>query len=446
MPGHYPLLLFLASIALLLFSIIRLKINPFLTLLGVGLLTGVGAGLPLPTVAKLLADGFGQTMGSIGIVIGLGIILGNLLADARATEQIASLLLRRVGARRAPLAMGLTSYLTSIPVFLNASFIVFMPLLRDLARRTSIPLVTLVTALMIAGITTHCIVPPTPGPLAVMGTLGLDPGPFIGWGLLVALPPSLLGLLAARRFGRQPAMQIREDETMAADAPANAGPVPSGGRSLGVLLFPILLILVGSLTAEFLPKTAAVRPYFQFLGDKNVAMLLGVALAVVALRPYRRKTLEELVAEGGANAGLLVLIVGAGGAFGAIIGGSGIADYLVRQLAALHFPLLVLGFVLTAILRGAQGSATVAALTTASLVAPMLQSAGAATGTNPLTVGLAICCGSMCCSFPNDSGFWVISRFSGLNVPQMLRAWTLTSTVAGLLGLAMTAVLDAFLT
>ncbi|AQG79053.1 GntP family permease [Spirosoma montaniterrae] len=438
MSTTYLLVVFLVAIASLLFAIIRLKINPFLVLPGVGLLTGLATGLPLPQVAKLIGDGFGQTLGSIGLVIGLGIVLGNLLADARATEQIAALLLRTVGAKRAPLAMNLTGYLVCIPVFLNAAFIVFMPLLRDLTRTTRLPLVTLVTALTIAGIATHCLVPPTPGPLAVMGTLSLAPGSFIGWSLLVALPPALVGLIAAQRFGRQAFMQIAEASGKTPVTEADGRPVPPGGLSLLLLLLPILLILIGSLTAELLPATHPARPVLAFVGDKNVAMLLGVAVAGWLLARYRRKSFEELVAEGGANAGLLILIVGAGGSFGAIINGSGIADALVQTLSALHLSLLWLGFLLTAILRAAQGSATVAAVTTASLLAPMIAPAGA----NALTVGLAICCGSMCCSFPNDSGFWVVARFSGLTVPQMLRAWTLTSTIAGVVGFAVVLLID----
>jgi GntP family gluconate:H+ symporter len=190
--------------------------------------------------------------------------------------------------------------------------------------------------------------------------------------------------------------------------------------------------------AEFLPKENSIRSVMAFLGDKNVAMLMGVAVAAVAMKPYCRKSFDELVSEGGANAGLLVLIVGAGGSFGAIINGSGIATYLVNALSSMNLSYLWLGFLLTAILRAAQGSATVAAVTTSSILAPMI----ASSGDSPVMVGLAVCCGSMCFSFPNDSGFWVISRFSGLTVPQMLRAWTLTSTLSGFLGFSCTLLLD----
>lgn len=433
----YLLPIFILSIAVLLYGIIKLKINPFLVLPAVGLLTGLASGLPLEKVTKLLADGFGQTLGSIGIVVGLGIILGNVLAHSGATEQIAKLFLRNVGSKNTALAIAITGYLVCIPVFLNAAFIVFMPLLRDLTRNTKIPLVKLVVALIMAGFATHCLVIPTPGPLAVMGTLNLNVGSFLGWSLLIAAPPALFGLVAANYFGKQASMQIMEQES-SNPAAVTTQSMPSGGLSLFVLLFPILLILVGSLMAEFLPKENSFRSVMAFLGDKNVAMLLGVAVAAITLKSYCRKTFDELVNEGGANAGLLILIVGAGGSFGAIINGSGIATYLVNVLSSMNLSYLWLGFLLTAILRAAQGSATVAAVTASSILAPML----ASSSDNPVMVGLAICCGSMCFSFPNDSGFWVISRFSGLNVPQMLRAWTLTSTLLGFLGFACTLLLD----
>ncbi|MCP1385890.1 GntP family permease [Runella salmonicolor] len=437
-PHFYPLAIFLVSITVLLFTIIRLKINPFVSLLGVGLLTGVAIGMPLDEVTKQISTGFGQTLGSIGIVIGLGIVLGNLLAEARATEQIATLLLRAVGKKNALLAVNLTGYLICIPVFLNAVFIIYMPILRDISRKTTLPLISLVTALLIGGFATHCLVMPTPGPLAVMGTLNLPSGQFIGWSLLVALPPALLGLVAAKYLIKMPHMQIAEPTGTAEAVLEDDRKKPSGGLSLLLLLFPILLILFGSVVSEMMPKGTASRQIIAFLGDKNVAMLLGVILAGVLLRPYFRKTFEELISESGASAGLLTLIVGAGGSFGAIINGSGIATALVGWLSSMNMSLLMLGFVLTAILRAAQGSATVAAVTTSSIVAPMIAVAGA----NPITVGLAICCGSMCCSFPNDSGFWVISRFSGMTVGQTLRAWTLVSTLSGFVGMGLTLLID----
>lgn len=424
-----PLILFVLAIGILLFGIIRLKINPFLVLLSVGIFTGLAAGLPITKVTKLLSDGFGSTMGSIGIMVALGILLGKVLADAGATEQIARLFLNSIGARFSILAICITGYIVCIPVFLTAAFIVFMPLLRDLSKKGNIPLIGLVTSLTIAGLATHCIVIPTPGPLAVMGNLNLPVGSFLFWALIVAIPPALAGLISAKIFSRQVFMQINTVGLDDGEYDANRSK-PSGSLSLFVLLLPILLILIGGLMAEFLPKDNSFTSLFSFIGDKNIAMLIGVAIAGLLLKKYFSKSFETLVASGGADAGLLILIVGAGGAFGSVINGSGISDHIVKLLSSWNMPLLVTAFLLTAILRAAQGSATVAAVTVSSIMAPML----ASSSENPVMIGLAICCGSICMSFPNDSGFWVISRYSGLTVPQNLRMLTLMSTITGIVG------------
>ncbi len=436
----FPIILFVCAIGVLLFGIIRLKINPFLVLLTVGIFTGLAAGLPITKVTKLLADGFGQTMGNIGIMVALGILLGKILADAGATEQIARLFLTNIGVRFSLLAICITGYVVCIPVFLTAAFIVFMPLLRDLSKKGNIPLIGLVTSLTMAGLATHCIVIPTPGPLAVMGNLNLPVGNFLLWSLVVAIPPALVGLVAARIFSKQPFMQI--DTSSFDDSAYDPNrPMPSGTLSLFVLMFPILLILIGGLMAAFLPKDHPLASVFSFLGDKNIAMLLGLALAGLLLRKYFTKSFDALVTSGGADAGLLILIVGAGGAFGGIINGSGISDQIVKLLSSWHLSLLYTAFLLTAILRAAQGSATVAAVTVSSIMAPMLMQSQE----NPVMIGLAICCGSICMSFPNDSGFWVISRYSGLTVAQNLRMLTLMSTITGIVGFLTVLLINAIL-
>ncbi|GAA4416162.1 gluconate:H+ symporter [Nibrella viscosa] len=442
--GSYLLVIFVLSILLLLVSIIRFKINPFLALLGTALITGLLCGMPPDTVTKQLATGFGQTLGGIGIVIGLGIIFGGILSESQATEQIAAMLLRTVGRKQSPLAINLTGYFASIPVFFDAAFVIFMPLLRDLSRDTRIPLVTYVTAMSIGLLTTHCLVIPTPGPLAVMGNMGLDAGAFLGLGMLIALPAALVGgLVMGRILGRHIIIENLPDpvpETPTAAVVVERR-VPSGQVSLLVLLFPILLILIGSITSQFLPVGSSGRRLMGFIGDKNVAMLAGVLVAFTTMRPYLRKTFDQLIVEGASAAGLILLITGAGGSFGSIISASGIGDYLVQSLTGFNLSLVVMGFVLTLLIRVAQGSATVSLVTASSILAPMVVPMGA----NPLIVALAICCGGMCFSLPNDSGFWVVSRFGNLTVSQTLKALTLAGTVAGLTGLVLLLILDLFI-
>lgn len=435
----YPLILFILSIIVLLFGIIRLKINPFLVLPVVGLLTGLASGLPIDKVTKQLSDGFGATLGSIGLMVGLGIILGNILSHTGATDQIARLFIKLFGTRFIYLAIGLTGYVVCIPVFFQAAFIMFLPLLRDLSRRAQVPFIGLLTALTLGCLATHCIVIPTPGPLAVMGNMSLPAGSFLAWSLLVALVPTLVGVVAARYFATQPFMQLEADNSQQTSAQTHKQ--PSGQLSLIALLLPIILILFGALCKEILPEGHFFRSLFTLAGDKNIAMMLGLIFAVFSLRKYFTKTFDEIVTTSGAEAGLLILIVGAGGAFGEVIKGTGIADELVKLLSAWHLPLLWTGFLLTAIIRMAIGSATVSAVTVSSIMAQMV----AASGENPVMVGLAICCGSVCFSFPNDSGFWVICKFSGLSVSQNLRMLTLMSGIIGVAGFITVLLINALI-
>jgi gluconate:H+ symporter, GntP family len=430
--NFYPILLFVFAIGLVLFGIIKLKINPFLILPTVGILTGLASGLPIEKITKQLGDGFGNTLGSIGLMVGLGIILGNILSQTGATEQIARLFIKFFGTRYIYLAIGLTGYVVCIPVFFQAAFIMFLPLLRDLSRKANIPFIGLLTALTLGCLATHCIVIPTPGPLAVMGNMSLPAGSFLALSLLVALPPTFVGVLAARYFAKQPFMQVVSPLSPdgAIENDHTKSEMPSGGLSLLALLLPIILILFGSLMKEFLPESNSFRALFTLIGDKNIAMLIGLAFAVFSLKKYFKKSFDETVLSSGAEAGLLILIVGAGGAFGEIIKGTGIANNLVALLSSWNLPLIWTGFLLTAIIRIAIGSATASAVMVSSIMAGMM----ANTTENPVMIGLAICCGSVCFSFPNDSGFWVIAKFSGLTVQQNLRMLTLMSGILGVVG------------
>ena len=213
------------------------------------------------------------------------------------------------------------------------------------------------------------------------------------------------------------------------DRPDTVGrPEPSMGKALITLLFPLLLILVGSISALLLDEDSPVRPVAAFFGDKNVAMLLGVVFAFLVLRGYFHKSTNEVIVEATSSAGLILLITGAGGALGNVINASGIGDYLVATMQGLSISLIVLGFVLSQVLRAAQGSTTVALVTTSAILGPLV----VGTGVSPVLVGLATCAGGIGLSLPNDSGFWVLSRYSGLSVPDTIKAWTVGGTITGL--------------
>lgn len=431
--GPILLVIFVVAIALLLLAIIKFKMNAFLALMGVSIFTGVLVNMPLNEVAGAIATGFGNTMKGVGIVIGLGIILGQILAESRAINAIAAGMLKKVGAARANLALTISGWLISIPVFQDAAFVIFMPLVRQIRKATKKPLVSLVASLGVGTIAAHALVIPTPGPVAVAGNMNLNIGSFLFYSIIVSLPATLLGGVTYAKYLEKKVLEKGGDEypmesgTADGHVEMDTTKLPSMGLSLFTLLFPLSLILVGSVAALLLPEGSAAKPYFAFFGDKNIALFIGVIVAILLLRKYFTKSTEDVIKEATISAGLIFLITGAGGSFGTVINGSGIGKYLVDSLSVFNISLITLGFILSQVLRSAQGSTTVALVTTSSILGPMV----VGSGVSPVLVGLAICAGGIGMSLPNDSGFWVLSNYSGLNVKDTIKAWTVGGTIVG---------------
>lgn len=436
------MIVFLVGIALLMLMIIKFKINPFLSLLFTAIVIGVGGQLPLDSIASHLASGFGSTMTSIGIVIALGIILGQLLYETGGTEEIANLALRTVGVKHSAIALCITGVIVAIPVYFDAAFVILVAIAKQLSEKTKIPLARYVTALGVGLIIGHCVIIPTPGPMAVAGNVAAPLGPFVAYSLIIAVPAALVGgvlysRLTVKKFFPEQCGHELTDVSFEAGHSADRCP---GGLAVGLILLPILLILAGTIVSALLPEGSTVATVCAFVGDKNVALFIGVVVAMIALRKYFKRPLEEMMAEAGAQAGMVLLITGAGGSFGAIINATGIGDYIVTTMQNFNVPLILLAFILSQILRAAQGSATVALVTTSAILAPSITAMGA----SPVLVGLAICCGSIGLSLPNDSGFWVINRFSGFSFSQTMKGWTIGGFVAGLTGLAIVLILSLF--
>lgn len=440
--GTRLLLVFAASIILLLVAIIVFKINPFLALLGTAIITGFLAGMPIEQISPTLTQGFGKTLGGIGIVIGLGIILGQLLAEANATQQISRSLLKAVGNKNAPLAVNITGYLASIPVFADAALVIFMPLVRQLSRVTKRPFILYAVSLGIGLMVTHSMVLPTPGPLAVADNMGLNIGVFLGYAVIVSIPASLAGgWLLGLGLGKYSNIKA-EDEPFEAMEPVveeTHTNLPSGSLSMGLLLFPLLLILIGSILGLWIPPVTLGGKMIAFFGDKNVALLLGVVAASLTLKGYIKRSLSDVLLDAAAACGLILLITGAGGAFGSMITATGIGDYVKDTISAWDMSIIALGFILSMMMKTAQGSTTVALITASSIMGQI-----DGLGTSPVLVALAICAGGMVFTLPNDSGFWVFSRFARLSVPNTLRSWTVGSGVAGFTAFLMILLLSLF--
>lgn len=445
------LVVFAIALVFVLVSIIKYNLHPFLSLLIGGLIMGIGVGMPLTDVSSSLAKGFGGTMEGIGIIIILGVGLGHLLHVSGATEQIAALMLKFTGQKNSPLAVNLTGYIVSIPVFFDAAFVILVNLVKSLSRKGKVPFITLVTSLAVGLIVTHALVIPTPGPIAVADTMGVNIGWFLLYSIIVSLPASLAGgvlygkYLGTKKEYAQDFANAFADEEEAEVVSVENKNAPSGGLGIFLIFLPIAIILMGTVASLFLEKGTSMYIFFNFLGNKNIALLIGLLVAFVMLKPYINNSLNEVVTSAATQSGIILAITGAGGSFGKIINDTGIGTKLVEGMTGLTsgagIALIIAAFVISQVLRAAQGSTTVALVTTSAIFSPII--AGMAT-VSPVLVGLAICAGGIGLSLPNDSGFWVVSRFSKFDIKQTMQVWTMGGTIAGVTALVVILILSLF--
>ena len=422
--GPYLLIAFVVSVAILLFLIIKMKVNPFIALLFSIIVTAFGVQMPMEEIPKIICAGFGGTLTGIGIVIGLGIIFGNLLHEAGATEAVAKGLLKMTGKKNAALAVTAAGFLISIPVFMDAAFVIMMPIVKYVAKETKKSIMVFVCALGVGTIVGHCLVIPTPGPLAVASNMNAGIGGFLLYALVAGICGITVGgWLYGMRFNSYPVYEGELEEAI-----EETKNLPGFGLAMATLLFPIILILLSNVVVSVFPKGDFLYELFAFIGEKDIALFLGCIVAFASLRKYYARSFNTMVVEAADSSGLILLITGAGGAFGKVLSTSGIGDYLVTSMSDMSISPIVLGFLLSALLRASQGSATVALVTTSSILGPAI----AGTGVSPVLVGLAICAGGIGFSLPNDSGFWVLSRFSGITVEETLQSWSVGGTLASL--------------
>lgn len=422
--GPYLLIAFVVSVAILLFLIIKMKVNPFIALLFSSIVTAFGVQMPMEEIPKIICAGFGGTLTGIGIVIGLGIIFGNLLHEAGATEAVAKGLLKMTGKKNAALAVTAAGFLISIPVFMDAAFVIMMPIVKYVAKETKKSIMVFVCALGVGTIVGHCLVIPTPGPLAVASNMNAGIGDFLLYALVAGICGITVGgWLYGMRFNSYPVYEGELEEAI-----EETKNLPGFGLAMATLLFPIILILLSNVVVSVFPKGDFLYELFAFIGEKDIALFLGCIVAFASLRKYYARSFNTMVVEAADSAGLILLITGAGGAFGKVLSTSGIGDYLVTSMSDMSISPIVLGFLLSALLRASQGSATVALVTTSSILGPAI----VGTGVSPVLVGLAICAGGIGFSLPNDSGFWVLSRFSGITVEETLQSWSVGGTLASL--------------
>jgi GntP family gluconate:H+ symporter len=404
--------------------------------------TGFIAGMDTDAILSELTGGFGNTLKSIGIVIALGTIIGTFLENSGGAKRLAAAILRIVGEKRSALAMNITGFIVSVPVFCDSGFVILASLNKALSKRTGTGLPVLAVALATGLYATHVFVPPTPGPLAAAATLGADIGLVILFGLIVAIPSALSGLA----WGRFYASRIRSESRPETNKPEENQSLPSAAASFAPLLIPVVLIALYSV-AKFPGSPMGQGFLFQvllFAGHPVTALLIGVFLSFFLKQKKTEAGYFEWVSTGIRNAGAIILITGAGGAFGAILRATEIGGTLGAYLSDWQAGIL-LPFLIAAFIKSAQGSSTVAIITTAALVSPLLAALGLDSAVGKALAVLAIGAGSMTVSHLNDSYFWVVAQFSDMDTSTALRCHTMATLIQGMVGITAVAVLAVIL-
>lgn len=444
-----PLILVLI-LFLIIFVTIKFKIHPVFSLIIAAILTGFLLGFDIQKIISTLTEGFGKTLSSIGLIIAFGTTIGIFLEQNGGTKKIASKILSKVKASRSPLAMNIVGFIISIPVFCDSGFIILSSLNKSLSKKTGIKLAIFAIALSTGLYAAHVFVPPTPGPLAAAALLDADLGLVLLLGLAVAIPVSLAGYFWASYIGRKlkpTAIELEESDTEVLETVENKPVTTVKFLSLLMpLLLPILLIALKSI-AEYPTHPfgeSIVYKVLLFLGEPVIALLLGAIIIFFASAKISINKKNEWVLKALKESGSIILVTGAGGAFGNIIRASDLQTYF--QFDTVFISGLLVIFLLSAALKTAQGSSTVAIITTAAIIAPLLGSFGLETEFEKALSVLAVGAGALTVSHINDSYFWVVSQFSNLSVKTALKTHTMATLVQGVIGIVLLLLIQLFFT
>ena len=442
--GSGPLLaIAAAAVALLLLLIIRFKVHAFVALVLVSFFTALATKIAPADVVTTLTDGFGTTLASVALLVGLGAMIGRLLEVTGGAQVLADTLITRFGEDRAPFALGVASLLFGFPIFFDAGLVVMLPIIFSVARRFGGSVLRYALPAAGAFAVMHAFVPPHPGPVAAAGLVGADIGLLLVFGLLVGLPTWFLasylyGVWAGSRY-----MVDVPDLLSGGPVPETKGEtrLPSFGLVLAVLLLPMVLIFVDTglntlATQGAVDGDATWVAALRIIGKTPIALLITTLFAMVVLG-WRRRSMadvETIMNDALAPVCAIILITGAGGMFGGVLRASGIGQALAETLESTGLPVIVAAFVVSAALRVAQGSATVALTTAAGLMAPTIEASSGLTSVDLVLVVIAIAGGATVLSHVNDSGFWLVGRFLGMDEKTTLKTWTVMETLIGGIG------------
>ncbi len=435
------IIIIILAIALQVFLSIK-KVSPFISLIFVAILTGLCLGIQPGDLIKTLEKGVGSTLGGLALIICLGAILGKILEISGAAEQISVTLIKSFGLKNIQWAVLLTGFLIGIPLYYNAGFVILVPLVFTLARKTGLPLLYIVIPMAASLSTTHCFLPPHPGPVVLVNAFHANMGMVLIYGIIIAIPTVII----AGPFLGRILQRIKTDTSTLFSSEENSviKKLPGVFPSFMIALLPVFLITLSVLANTFLTEASVFKTIILFIGDSTIALLVSAIAAIYffGLRNgHKMETVMKWLSDAIAGIAMILLIITAGGVFKQVLIDSGTGEYIASFSTKWQMPPLIFGWVITALLRVAIGSATVAGITAAGIVSPLVISGVV----SPELMVLAVGAGSVFGSHINDSGFWMFKEFFKLTLKQTFLSWTVMETIISILGLLGVLLLDVFI-
>lgn len=450
MSATYLILLTIGSIGLLLVLIMVFRIQAFVSLLMVSILVAILGGIPITGVIDVIRTGMGGILGYIAIVIGLGTMFGEIVRASGGAQRIADSILKTFGEQKSQWALIMIGLIVAIPVFFEVALILFIPLVYDLTRKSSRSILYYGIPLACGIAVAHAFIPPTPGPVAVASLLGVDLGWVILIGLIAGFPAAVVGGVF---FGKYIAKQIHygvPEFVHITASGTNPGPerkLPSFAMTLTIIGLPLVLILLNTASGVLLAEGNLFREWMSFIGHPFIALLLAVLSSFYFLGTklgFPAREIQKIATKSMEPIGMIILVTGAGGVFSQVLIATGVGSALVELMSNTNLPVILFAFLIAAVVRVSQGSATVAMVMAAGLVSPIVESAdysGAMLG----CIATAIACGATILSHVNDSGFWLINQLMGISERDTLRSWTVMVTIVGVIGVTVVMIIGFFL-
>ena len=417
------------------------KVSPFLSLLIVAITAGLLLGMEPLALLKTIEKGVGSTLGGLVLIICLGAALGKILEVSGAAEKISTTLINGFGEKNIQWAVLLTGFLIGIPLYYNAGFVILVPLVFTLARKTNLPLLYIGIPMAASLSTTHCFLPPHPGPVVLVNAFNADMGKTLMYGIIMAIPAVIIAGPLLGKYLKT--MEVKDNPLFGNVDTANFKTLPATFPSFIIALLPVILITLSVIANNFIDGDSILKTAISFIGDSTIALLITVITALLYFGMRNKvgaDTQTKWIHDAIAGISVIVLIITAGGVFKQVLTDSGTGDYIASFSSKLNMPPLIFAWVITALLRVTIGSATVAGITAAGIVSPLLTQ----TNVSPELLVLAVGAGSVFCSHINDSGFWMYKEFFNLTLKQTFMSWTVMETIISVVGLVMVLILDIF--